>query len=146
MGAQLISVSSSFSSEQEGSVTAVVAKPRYQRATKNQTKQRFKHSARNHPSDEVIKVLLDSGLDDNLMVPEKGKPTHSPYLTRQETNSWHMTNGSFLTKGRSKVSLKFCKYSNSIKFLVTPDIVEYDKNKMTKLAYDLILGCKTMKE
>ncbi len=27
-----------------------------------------------------------------------------------------------------------------------PDIVEYDKSKMTKPMYDLILGCKTMKE
>ena len=29
---------------------------------------------------------------------------------------------------------------------VTPDIVEYNKRKMTKPVYDLILGCKTMKE
>ena len=29
---------------------------------------------------------------------------------------------------------------------MTPDIVEYDSNKMTKPMYDLILGCKTMKE
>ena len=27
-----------------------------------------------------------------------------------------------------------------------PDDVEYDKSKMTKPMYDLILGCKTMKE
>ena len=27
-----------------------------------------------------------------------------------------------------------------------PDVVEYDKNKMTKPIYDHILGCKTMKE
>ena len=31
-------------------------------------------------------------------------------------------------------------------FLVTPDVVEYDKKKMTRPMYDLILGCKTMKE
>ena len=71
---------------------------------------------------------------------------HFPYLTRQVPNSWHTSNGSFLTKGRSKVSLKFFEYSNSTEFLVTPDVVEYDKNKMTKPMYDLILGCKTMKE
>jgi hypothetical protein len=29
---------------------------------------------------------------------------------------------------------------------VTPDVVEFDKNKMTKPVFDLILGCKTMKE
>ncbi len=27
-----------------------------------------------------------------------------------------------------------------------PDVVEYDKNKMTKPVYDCILGCRTMKE
>ncbi len=42
--------------------------------------------------------------------------------------------------------MKFFEYSNSMEFLVTPDIVEYDKNKMTKLMYDLILGCRTIKE
>jgi hypothetical protein len=80
------------------------------------------------------------------MFHEKGTSMHFPYLTRQVSNSWHMSNGSFLTKGRSKVSLTFFEYSNSTEFLVTPDVVEYDKNKMTKPMYDLILGCKTMKE
>ena len=68
---------------------------------------------------------------------------HSPYLTIQVLNSWHTSNGIFLTKGRSKV---MTEYSNKKEFLVTPDIVEYDKDKITKLVYDLILGCKTMKE
>ena len=71
---------------------------------------------------------------------------HFPYLTRQVPNSWCTSNGSFLTKGRSKVCLKFFEYSNSKEFLVTPDVVEYDKKKMTKPVYDLILGCQTMKE
>ena len=57
-GAFLRSVSSSFNNEQEGRITAVVAKARYQRATENLTKQRFKHSARSRPSNAVIKVLL----------------------------------------------------------------------------------------
>ena len=42
--------------------------------------------------------------------------------------------------------MKFFKYSNSKEFLVKPDLVQYDKDKMTKQVYDLILGCKTMKE
>ena len=44
--------------------------------------------------------------------------------------------------------MKFFEYSNSKEYLVTPDVVEYDydKNKMTKPMYDLILGCKTVKE
>jgi hypothetical protein len=76
--ALLNSVSSSFSSEQEGRVTAVVAKARYQRVTKNHTKQHFEHSARSCPSNAVIKVLLDSGSDGDLMFHEKGTPMHFP--------------------------------------------------------------------
>ena len=126
-GAHLNSVNSSFNSEQEGKVTAVVAKTSYHIATENQAKQRVKHSARSHPRNAVIKVLLDSGSDGDLMFHEKGTPM------QQVPNSWCMSNGSFLTKGRSKVSFKFIEYSNGKEFLVTPDIVEYDKNKMTKL-------------
>ena len=42
--------------------------------------------------------------------------------------------------------MKFFEYSNSMDFLITPDVVEYDKNKMMKPMYDLILVCQTMKE
>ena len=42
--------------------------------------------------------------------------------------------------------MKFFEYSDSKEFLVTPDVVEYDKKKMTWPMYDLIFGCKTMKE
>jgi len=42
--------------------------------------------------------------------------------------------------------LKFFEYSSSKAYLVKPDVVEYDKQKMTKPMYDLIIGCRTMKE
>ena len=124
----------------------MVARARYQKATENQAPQRIKCSAKSCPSNEVIHVLLDSRSDGDLMFHEKGTPMHFPYLARQVPNSWCTSNGSFLTKGRSKVSLKFFEYSNSKEFLITPDVVEYDKKKMTKPMYDLILGCQTMKE
>ena len=73
------------------------------------------------------------------MFHEKGTPMHFPYLTRQVPISWHTLNANFLTKGRSKVNIKFFEYSNSKEYLVTPDVVEYDKKKMTKPVYNLIL-------
>jgi hypothetical protein len=85
--AHLNSVSSSFNSKKEGRVTAVVAQARYQKATENQTKQRFKHSARSCPSNTVIKVLLDCQSDGDLMFHEKGTPVHFLYLTRQVQNA-----------------------------------------------------------
>ena len=75
-GVHLNSVSSSFKNEQEGRVTAVVAKAKYQKAIKNQARQRVECSARFCPSNEVIKDLQDSGSDGNLMFHEKGKPMH----------------------------------------------------------------------
>ena len=145
-GALLNSVSSSFKSKKEGRVTVVVAKARYQPVTEIQAQQKFEHSARSLPSNTVIKVLLDSGSHGDLMFHEKGTPMHFPYLARHVLNSWYTSNGNFLTKGRSEVSLKFFEYSNSKEYLVTPDVVEYNKKEMTKPVYDLILGCKTMKE
>ena len=122
-GAHLNSVNCSFKNAQEGRVTAVVARAKYQKVTKNQAPQRIKCSTRICSSIEVIQVLLDSRSDGDLMFHEKGTPMHFPYLARQVPNSWHTSNGSFLKKGRSKVSLKFFEYSNSKEFLVTPDNV-----------------------
>ena len=59
---------------------------------------------------------------------------------------WHTLNGSFLTKGRTEVIIRFFNYLNSKEYTVSPDLVEYDRKKMTKPAYDLILDCKTMSE
>jgi hypothetical protein len=78
----------------------------------------------------------------DLMFHEKGTPMHFPYLTRQVPNSWHTSNGSFLTKGMSEVSLKFFEYSNSTEFLVTPDVVEYDKKKLQSRCMTSFLDVK----
>ena len=112
--------------ESEGIVTAIVAKMKYQ-ATDSQTCRKREHPDRHCTSNNIIRVLLDSGSDGDLWFHEKGTPMHFPYLTRQVPLLWHTTHGSFLTKGRSQVVLKFFEYSNSQEYHVTPDIVEYDK-------------------
>jgi hypothetical protein len=58
--------------------------------------------------------------------------------------SWHTSNGSFLTKGRCEVNLTVFEYSNSKRYIIEPDIVEYDPKKMAKPAFDLILGVETL--
>ena len=104
----LNSVNTSFKCKSGGIVTAVVAKERYHTVTKNQTQQRPEHSAGSHPSNTVIKVILDSGSDGDLMFHEKGTPIkHSPYLARQVPTFLHTSNGNFLTNGRSEVNIKF---------------------------------------
>ena len=130
-GAFLNSVNPYLKSQKEGGIAALVAKARYQIATENQTHQRLEHSARGCSSNTVIKVLRDSGSDGDLMFHEKGTPMHVPYLTRQVPTSWHTSNGNIFTKERSEVNITFFEYSNSKEYLVTPDVVEYDKKKMT---------------
>ena len=107
--------------------------------TKHQTQQRHEHSVWHHTTNKVIKVLLESGSDGDLMFYEKGTPMHFPYLNRQMPTSWHTLIGNFLMKGRNEVNIKFFENSNSKEYLVTPGVVEYDKKKMTKPVYDLIL-------
>ena len=114
--------------ELEGDVTAVVAKVKYT-AANSCVYEKGEHSGRHCTSNNIIRVLLDSGSDGDLLFHEKGTPMHFPYLTRQVRLSWHMLNGRFLTKGRSKVVSKFFEYSNSWEYTVTPDVVEYDKQE-----------------
>ena len=91
LDAFLNSVNPSFKSGKGGRViTAVVARTRYQIATKNQTHQRLEHSAGSHSSITVIKVLLDSGSDGDLMFHEKGTPMHFHYLTRHVPTSYFL--------------------------------------------------------
>ena len=101
--------------------------------------------SRSHKNN-FLRVLLDTGSDGDLMFHKKGTTKRFPYLNRQVPKSWHMSHGCFHTKGRGKVTLKFIEYSNSKEYTVNPDVIEYDGKKMTKPAFDLILGVKTLRE
>ena len=129
--------------DEEVHVTAVVALISNKAESKaSSSRKHLKKSQRSN----LIRVLLDTGSDGDLWFQEKGTPLSFPYLARQVPKSWHTSNGTFHTKGRGEVNLKFCEYSNSKEFLVKPDIVEYDQNKMTKPAFDLILGVESLKK
>ncbi len=78
LDAHLNSVNSTFKSEKEGTVTAVVEQARYHKVTENRAKLRFEYSAGSCPSNTVIKIPLDSGSDGDLMFDEKGTPMHFP--------------------------------------------------------------------
>ena len=122
-------------------VTALIAK--LVNKAESQSSSGLKHQSKSLKSN-LIRVLLDSGSDGDLWFQEKGTKPRFPYLTRQVPKSWHTSNGSFLTKGRGEVNLAFFEYSNSKRYMIEPDIVEYDKKKMAKPAFDLILGVETL--
>ncbi len=85
------------------------------------------HSSRKTPMKKLVRVLLDSGSDGDLLFHEKGTTKQFPYLTRQVPKSWHTLNGTFQTKGKGDLQLKFFQYSNSKRVKIQPDVVEYGK-------------------
>jgi hypothetical protein len=112
-------------------------------------KGRHKHShhcqgSNKHYKQKLVRVLLDSGSDSNLVFVDKDKPMLLPSSKRLVPQSWNTLNGMFQTKRKAEIQLNFLEYSNSKRYLAEPDIVEYDKNDRPQC--DLILGVKTMKK
>jgi hypothetical protein len=91
-----------------------------------------------------VQVLFDSGSDVDLVFVDKDKPMLLPSSKKLVPQSWNISNGMFHTKHKARIELNFFQYSNSKRFLVEPDIVEYSRNNRPQ--YDLILGTVTMKE
>ena len=50
-------------------------------------------SSKKVPIKKLVRVLLDSGSDGDLLFHKKGVDKHFPYLTRQVPKSWCMSNG-----------------------------------------------------
>jgi hypothetical protein len=97
-----------------------------------------------HYKQKLVRVLLDSGSDGNLVFVDKDKPMLLPSSKRLVPQSWNILNGMFQTKRKAEIELNFFEYSDSKRYLAEPDIIEYDKNN--KPQYDLILGVKTMEK
>jgi hypothetical protein len=90
-----------------------------------------------HCNQKIVRVLLDSGSDSNLIFVNKDKPMLLPYLKRLVPQSWNTSNGIFQMRHKSRVE-------HSKRYHVEPDVVKYDKNN--RLQYDLILGTVSMTE
>jgi hypothetical protein len=106
----------------EGTTTAIVAVIR----------SRPKHSchrqcSNKHYTQKLVRILLDSGSDDDLVFIDKDKPMLLPSPKKLVPQLWNTLNGRFPTKGKAEIELNFFEYSNSKRYLAEPDIVEYDK-------------------
>ncbi len=123
----------------EGKTTAIIA------VMRGKPKEGcHQHRSNKHYKQKLVWVLLDSGSDGNLVFVNKDKPMVLSSLTKLVPQLWNTLNGIFQTKHKAGIELNFFKYSNSKRYLVEPDIIEYGKNN--KPQYDLILGFKTKKE
>jgi hypothetical protein len=67
-----------------------------------------------------------------------------PYSKRLVPQSWNTLNGIFLMQRKAQVELNFFEYSDSKRYRVGSDVVEYDD--INRPQYDLILGTVSMKE
>jgi hypothetical protein len=97
-----------------------------------------------HCKQKIVRVLLDSGSNGDLIFVNKEKPMLLPYLKRLVPQSWNTLNGIFQMQRKARAELNFFEYSDSKRYHVEPDVVKYDKNN--RLQYDLILGTVSMKE
>jgi hypothetical protein len=97
-----------------------------------------------HYKQTLVRILLDSGSDGNLVFVSKDKPILLPYSKRLVPQPWNTSNGIFQAKHKARVELNFVEYSDSKWYYSEPDVVEYKKG--SKPQYDLIFGTKTMKE
>jgi hypothetical protein len=102
------------------------------------------HRSNRHYKHKLVRVLLDSGSDGNLVFVSKDKPMLLPYSKRLLPQLWNTLNGIFQTKCEAWIELNFVQYLDSKRYYSEPDVVEY--NKDSKPQYDLILGTETMKE
>jgi hypothetical protein len=122
----------------EGKTTAIVAVMRG----------RPKHShhpqcSNKHYKQKLVRVLVDSGSDGDLIFVDIDKPMLIPPQKSWFPSCGILGMGGFRQK-KAEIEMNFFEYSNSKRYLAAPGIVEY--NKINKPQYDLILGVKTMKE
>jgi hypothetical protein len=101
-----------------------------------------RHCSNKHYKQKLVQVLLDSGSDGNLIFVDKNKPMLLPSSKRLVPQLWNTLNEMFQMH-KAEIELTFFKYSYSRRYLVEPDILEYDENN--KPQYNLILGVKATK-
>jgi hypothetical protein len=81
-----------------------------------------------HYKQKLVRVLLDSGSDGNLVFVDKDKSMLLPSSKRLVPQSWNTLNGMFQTKHKAEIELNLFEYFDSKRYLAEPDIVEYDNN------------------
>ena len=98
-----------------------------------------------HPTDrfKVLKVLLDSGSDGDLLFLPEGKEPIIPIKKRMASQKWRTSSGTFETKDVGDVELTFPEYSTSKVASFRPDVVWVPRNSGAPV-YDLILGVKSL--
>jgi hypothetical protein len=123
----------------EGKTTAIIA------VTRGRPKLGCHRQCSNkHYKRKLVRVLLDSGSGGDLIFIDKDKPMLLPSAKRLVPQPCNTMSGRFQTTRKAEIELNFFEYSDSKRYLVAPDIVEY--SKINRPQYDIILGINTVKE
>ncbi len=103
----------------EGKTTAIIAvmrgKPKHGH---------HRHRSIKHYEQKIVRVLLDSGSDGDLVFVNKDKPMLLSSSKRLVPQSWNTSNGMFQTQRKAEIELNFSEYSDSERYRAEPDIVE----------------------
>ncbi len=102
-----------------------------------------RHRSNKHYKKQIVRVLLDSGSDRDLVFVNKDKPMLLPYLKGLVPQLWNTSNGISQTKRKARVELRFFDCSDSKRYYSEPYVVKYRKD--SKPQYGLILGNKPWK-
>ncbi len=72
-----------------------------------------RHCSNKHYKQKLVRALLDSGSDGDLVFVNKDKPMLLPSSKRLVPQFWNTLNGMFQTKHKAGIELNFFEYSDS---------------------------------
>jgi hypothetical protein len=75
------------------------------------------HHSNKHYLQKIVRVLLDSCSDGDLVFGNKDKPRLLPYSKRLVPQLWNTLNGIFQTMYKARIELNFFEYSDKQKVL-----------------------------
>ncbi len=101
----------------EGKTTAIVAVMR----GRSKHGHHRQHSNK-HDKSKLVWVLLDSGSDGDLIFIDKDKPMLLPTTKRPVPQLLNNSSGRFQTTNKVEIELNFFEYSDSKRYLASPDI------------------------
>jgi hypothetical protein len=93
-------------------------------------------SSNKHYKQKLVRVLLDSGTDSNLVFVNKDKPMLLPSSKRLVPQSWNTSNEMFQTKRKAEIKLNFFEYSDSKRY--------HQKQHYVRYYLDIVSNCLEM--
>lgn len=100
------------------------------------------YSSNSNHAKRVLRVLLDSGSDGDLLFLYDGDKL-TPTKKRISPQKWRTSNGTFKTTEVGDLKVTFPEFSNSKRASFRPDVIRLPKNS-PKPVYDLIIGVQSL--